>query len=209
MAVGGVLGLLLLWRGLSNFLNSDLHKFRGFIQLLVSITLLAVVAALGIATVNLSTYRNLTQESTLATIEFAALRHDPGRFIATLNVTGDLSRRYELQGDQWQIDARIIKWQPPLDQLGLMPLYQFERLSGRYSDAQMQQLSEPSVHPLLQQKGVDLWALAQQFKSLPFVDASYGSATYHSMQDGLRYEISLSHSGLIARQQDTPHQREY
>jgi hypothetical protein len=34
---------------------------------------------------------------------------------------------------------------------------------------------------------------------MPIIDAVYGSATYLPMADGALYEVSLSHTGLLAR----------
>lgn len=202
IGVSIVLGLLLLWRGISNFLTSDLHKFRGIIQLALSVACVGVAALLGVAAINLSAYHHLTQETALATIEFEELRHDKGRYIATLNIKGDdVDRRFELQGDQWQIDVRVIKWHNELSKLGLKPLYQFDRLSGRHSDIEKQKITEQTLHSLAIQKGVDVWSLADGLKTVvqSFVDTSHGSSTYQPMRNGWRYEISLTNSGLVSR----------
>jgi len=200
MGLSAFLGLLLLWRGMHNTFNSDLHKVRGLFQLFSAGILVTFSALILTASINLNTYKNLSQETPLATIEFEELKHEQGRFIATLTMQDGLARRYELRGDQWQIDARIIKWGDTAAQLGLKPLYQFERLSGRYSDANLQNSSEQTANELLIEKGVDAWSLAKRFKRiLPFIDASYGSASYQSMQDSFRYSIFLAHNGLIAR----------
>ena len=200
MGLSAFLGLLLLWRGTHNTFNSDLHKVRGMLQLISSGILLGLSAIILIASINLNTYKNLSQETPLASIEFEELRHDRGRFITTLTMTNGLARRYELKGDQWQIDARMIKWNDSAAQLGLKPLYQFERLSGRYSTADAQNSEEQTANELLVKKGVDVWQLAKKFNQLlPFMDASYGTSAYQVMQDGLKFEISLTNSGLVTR----------
>lgn len=200
MGLSAFLGLLLLWRGTHNTFNSDLHKLRGLLQLTSSAVLIGLSVLILIASINLATYKNLSQETPLATIEFEELRHEKGRFIATLTTTSGLARRYELKGDQWQIDVRMIKWDNTAAQLGLKPLYQFERLSGRYSNADAQNSEEQTANELLVKKGVDVWQLAKKLKQfLPFMDASYGSATYQVMQEGLKFDISLTHSGLVTR----------
>ena len=200
IGLSAFLGLILLWRGTHNTFNSDLHKFRGLLQLISATTLISIAVAILIACINLNTYKNLHQETPLASIAFEELRHDRGRFIATLTVANGLARRYELRGDQWQIDARVIKWDDTAAQLGLRPLYQFERLSGRYSTATAQNSEEQTANELLVKKGVDVWMLANKFKQfLPFIDASYGSSAYQVMQNGLKFEIALSNSGLVTR----------
>ena len=45
-----------------------------------------------------------------------------------------MDRFLTLRGDEWQMDARVVNWKPPATLLGLDPIYQLDRLSGRYSD---------------------------------------------------------------------------
>ena len=45
------------------------------------------------------------------------------------------AKQYVLYGDQWQIDARVVRWKLPALMAGVPPLYRLERLSGRYGDA--------------------------------------------------------------------------
>ena len=107
IGLSAFLGLLLLWRGTNNAFNSKLHKLRGLLQLFSASILLGLAAVVLVTCINLNTYKNLSQETPLASIAFEELRHDRGRFIATLTITNGLARRYELKGDQWQIDISI------------------------------------------------------------------------------------------------------
>ncbi|MDX1516940.1 MAG: hypothetical protein R3288_08885 [Woeseiaceae bacterium] len=143
-------------------------------------------------------YGQLTGEQVVGEIEFT--RNAPGEYTARLMRDGEIDRLLQLKGDEWQIDARIVTWKPPATILGLDPIYQLERLSGRYGDV-AREVSEPrTVHSLSGENPLDVWTIARRFPVLmPGVDAHYGTATYVPMADGARFEISLSRDALIAR----------
>jgi hypothetical protein len=93
-----------------------------------------------------------------------------------------------------------VTWKPPVTILGLSPVYQLERLSGRYSNIERERSAPRSVHALAEERPLDLWSLARRFPGYAVgVDAYYGTATYLPMADGARFRISLSRDALIAR----------
>ena len=143
-------------------------------------------------------YGQLTGEQTVSLIEFS--ENAPGEFTARLMIEGETDRLLPLRGDEWQMDARVVTWKPPATILGLDPIYQLERLSGRYAEVE-REISEPrTVHALAEENALDVWAIARRFPILmPGVDAYYGTATYVPMADGARYEVNLSRDALIAR----------
>jgi hypothetical protein len=115
-----------------------------------------------------------------------------------------LARSFELYGDEWQLDARVLRWKLPAALAGAPPLYRLERLSGRYGDPKQELEARRSIHPLAQNAFPDLWTLRRQFpQALNFVDADYGSAAYLPLLDGASYQVSLSpRGGLIAQPAD-------
>jgi len=102
-----------------------------------------------------------------------------------------------VRGDQWQLDARIIRFAGPIRWLGIAPGYRMERLSGRYTSLENEQSMPRTVIGLSEQKWPDLWELDRQF-NLPFVEGVYGNATFMPMRDGALFDVRLSASGLVA-----------
>jgi hypothetical protein len=143
-------------------------------------------------------YGQLTGEQTVALIEFQ--ENAPGEYTARLMIDGERDQLFSLSGDEWQLDARVVSWKPPATILGLEPIYQLERLSGRYADVE-REVSEPrTVHALAEDTPLDVWTIARRFPVLaPGVDAYYGTATYVPMANGARFEVNLSRDALIAR----------
>ncbi len=143
-------------------------------------------------------YARLTEEIVVASIEFN--RTAPEQYTARLMIDGRLDQLLPMQGDEWQIDARVVTWKPPATILGLDPIYRLERLSGRYTDVERERSEPRTVHSLAADRRLDIWNIAKSYPMFtPGVDAYYGTATYVPMADGARYEVSLSRDALIAR----------
>jgi hypothetical protein len=143
-------------------------------------------------------YGRLIDEQLVSRIEFS--RSAPGEFTARLMVDGQSDRLLNLRGDEWQMDARVVNWKPPATLLGLDPIYQLDRLSGRYSDIEDEMTQERTVHALSDDLALDVWQFARRFPLLmPGVDAYYGTATYLPMSDGARFEVTLTRTALVAR----------
>jgi len=193
----GIVAALLLMIGLRRLVR--LRLVTGTSSLLLSLALIGVSGLLLVVGTNLHTYSRLTYETPLAELIFEG--RGPQRFRATIAryPAGD-RQVFMLNGDEWQLDARVLKWRGWANLLGLDAQYRLERLSGRYRDIEQERKAARSVYALSDNPGIDLWAWAQDHPTwLPFVDSVYGSATYLPMADGARYRVSLTQSGLIAR----------
>ncbi|HMM67873.1 MAG TPA: hypothetical protein PKC03_13125 [Dokdonella sp.] len=144
-------------------------------------------------------YRRLTTETTLALLDVRKIA--PQRFAVRIEFPDGSHRGVELAGDQWQLDARVIKWSPRAVMWGAPPLYRLDRVSGRYADAAQESERERSVVALDRTNPFDLLDLKRRFPQwLPWVDANYGSAAYLPLLDGGQYRVSLAPAGgLVAR----------
>ena len=192
-----IFGLLLLILACQRLLRARFIAAGG--SALTGVLLLAVAALLFLVSLNLHTYSRLTQERRIAEIVFEA--RGPQTFNATLaQVPSGEIQMFVLSGDEWQLDARVLKWKGWANLLGLDAQYRLERVSGRYRDINQERSAERTVYALAENPGIDLWQLTLDKPArLPFVDAVYGNAAYMPMSDGARYEISISQTGLIAR----------
>lgn len=171
---------------------------RAFGSGLSAIASAVIATAAILIAISYYSYERLTAEQVIARIEFRRLA--PGEFQARLMVDGEHDRLFPLAGDEWQIDARLVSWKPPVTILGLDPIYRLERLSGRYTDITRERTEPRTVHALTESQPLDVWRLARRFPALtPGIDAYYGSATYVPMADGARFDVSLSRDALIAR----------
>lgn len=151
-----------------------------------------------LAGLNLYTYHRFSEEIDVAVVSFDEIADR--RYRATLIIPGRRPIEVSLEGDEWQLDARMIKWTDWLTFLGESPLYRLDRISGRYTRAEEAMIRPPSMHSLSEEVGLDLWAFARRSgKWLPGIDAAYGSSVFLPMSDGVTYGVSISRTGLLAR----------
>lgn len=171
---------------------------RGLLSSL-SCLLSGVAAGLGmIVLLGYMSYSRLTDEQPVSQIEFS--RTSPGEYRARLMIAGTMDQFFDLRGDEWQIDARIVTWKPPMTLLGLDPIYRLDRLSGRYAEVSREKSEPRTIHSLAPETAMDVWKMGLRFPALlPGIDAHYGTATYVPMADGARFNVSLSRDALIAR----------
>jgi hypothetical protein len=172
-----------------------LHAGNGVLLMLLA----ALLAALALA---VQPFRLWLEEETVATL--AVHQRGAQQYQVELVDAGGRRRAFALQGDDWQLDVRLLRWRLPALLAGAPNLYQLDRLSGRYRDLQQEREAPRSVHALAEPGLIDLWTLRRQFpRWLGFVDAEFGSGVYLPLVDGARYEISLGNrGGLVARPAD-------
>jgi hypothetical protein len=169
----------------------------GSLEGLVGLLLLAIAALMSAISINLYTYDRLTHESAIAEVSFQEIGPQYFRAVVTLKNKGEI---LDLHGDEWQIDARVLKWRGMAVLIGFETLYRLDRLSGRYRDITQERTGLRTVHSLSEEQGLDLWMIGRRYAHwIPWVDAVYGSATYMPMVNGAAYTVSVSSTGLLAR----------
>jgi len=121
-----------------------------------------VAACAGLFGFDLLTYQRLTHEQDAAQLEFTRIadRH----FNARLQYPGRNAQSFELRGDEWQIDARVLKWRPLANLFGFDTVYRLERISGRYRDIESERNATRSVYAFNEPVYLDAWQLARQYK---------------------------------------------
>ena len=158
--------------------------------------LLSAVAALIAA--NLLTYQRLSFEQPAGELQLT--RTGDREFNAVLTYPSGEHANFALRGDEWQIDARVLKWHAFANLMGFDSAYRLDRIGGRYTRLEDERSQPRSVYSQNQPQRIDLWDLVHRYHSwVPWMDALYGSATFLPMTDGALYEIKVSQSGLVAR----------
>jgi hypothetical protein len=202
-ALLGFIGVVFLGSGLASLFRGK--PFSGLLGAIGGGGVLAAGAAIALFGMNLQTWQRLTYEQPVATISLANTA--PQRFDATLTLADGTTRVLPLAGDEWRIEAQVLRWRPWANVLGLNAQYRLERLSGRYRSVEQELADERSAHDLTlpgdgerEPWDVDAWLVARRMAPyVSAVDTLYGSAAYMPMADGAAYEIWLTQSGLIAR----------
>jgi hypothetical protein len=193
--VFALLGVILFMLGIQRLWRR--RVLPGCLEGLVGLLLLAIAALMAAISMNLYTYDRLMHESTIAEVSFHEI--GPQHFGAIVKLKNK-DAILDLRGDEWQMDARVLKWRGIAVLIGFDTLYRLDRLSGRYRDIAQERTGPRTVYSLSEEKGLDLWMIGRKYgRWIPWVDAVYGSAAYTPMVDGASYTVSVSSTGLLAR----------
>ncbi|MEO8859352.1 MAG: hypothetical protein ABI343_20400 [Burkholderiaceae bacterium] len=170
---------------------------------LVCFVLTLLLAGTGYA---LRGYRLLGEEAPVVEIDARIL--SPQRWAVTLTWPDGSTRQLQLAGDDWRIEAIVLKWKLPALLAGVPPLYRLDRLSGRYDDANQEINAPRSVISFGQTNGFDLLDLKKQYpRWLPEVDTVYGSGAFLPLVDQGHYNVSLMRTGALVARPDEETQR--
>ncbi|AOB41123.1 hypothetical protein FYA99_21615 [Bordetella parapertussis] len=166
------------------------------VRRLFGLLLLALAGVSGLLALSLVQFVRLTDDKPVA--EVMVRQQGDGQFQLATRTPDQRMRDYTLYGDQWQIDAKVVRWRLPALLAGVPPLYRLERLSGRYQDTARERSAPRSVHALDDWPALDLAQVKRLVPNwLPFVDVQFGSAAYMPMFDGARYQVYLDPRGAL------------
>lgn len=155
----------------------------------------ALCATLSVATRG---FQALTREEVAAVIETRPTGERS--FRAAVRYPDGARRTFRLRGDQVFVDARIVKWEPWANVLGLHTAYELDRIGGRYLELEAERDSARTVYALGENRPIDIGRLLERVPYLDrLVDAEYGSATYVEVDRPRTLEVRVSTSGLLIR----------
>lgn len=170
---------------------------------LSSLALFALFAPLSLGVIVLSqdiiSYRNLAVEERIASVFVA--QHDADTFNLRIDIDGEaMPFRFPVNGDEWRLEGRVLRWDSSLAKLGVQNLVRLERLSGRYHNTTDEAQRHRSVHPLPTRAWVDSWSFLSDYAYVwRYVEADYGSGVYAPLRDGAVFGVYLGRSGLFIR----------
>ena len=204
--VVAVVGLAIVLSGLGWMFRG--RPFKGGRGVLGGGLFLGIAALFGLLGLNIQTYHRLTAEREVATIELR--QKGPQLYDVVLTEAASpenpepTTHTFEVHGDQWRLEARVVKWKPWANVLGLDSQYRLDRFSGRFAETEDELTSERSVFSLLPPRttGLDFLPVARTMtRYLPLVDIpQYGQGVYMPMADGATYRVTiLSSGGLLPR----------
>lgn len=195
-AVCAVLGLVLVLAGIAALVRARPIRFT--VRTLSGLLLMAVGALAATISVGVQGYRALTHEELAAIL--VVRPEGPQRFRATVRTPEGREASYDIAGDQIYVDARILKWKPIANVLGLNTAYELDRIGGRYRDIAQERSAERTVYALGAERPVDLFGLRERYAFLsPLVDAEYGSASFVPVNGPAELELRVSTTGLLIR----------
>jgi len=190
---GALLVALAVWAGRRRRL---LHTL---VSVLTALLCLALAALFASVTIGIHGYRALTAEEVAAVVQTDPI--GPQHFRATVTLPDGRVGQFDILGDALYVDARILKWKPIVNILGLQTAYELDRVGGRYNAIPDERGRPHTVFPLGQDHMVNVFGFVHRHPRFlaPLVDASYGSGTFVSVARPARYEVRVSTTGLLIR----------
>jgi hypothetical protein len=171
----------------------------GVLAFFLALALLAGGALCALVGVGLEGYRALTREELAATVYTTPV--GPQSFDARIVLPDGSEANYRLAGDQFAVEARILKWHPWANLLGLHTAYELDRVTGRYVSVDDERGRPRTVFPLSPAHRFDLFAWRARLPWIaPLVDAEYGSSTFTRGDREASYEVRVSTTGLLVRE---------
>jgi hypothetical protein len=198
----GATALLCAWAAIAVLRRRPRGVLRvgvGGVALLTALALLAGAALCGALGVGLSGYRALTREELAATVR--TVPTGPKAFQAQFAFPDGRVASYALAGDQFAVEAHILKWHPWANLLGLHTAYELDRVTGRYASLEDEQQRPRTVFSLAPERAIDVFEWRGRLPWLaPLVDAEYGSSTFTRADRVATYEVRVSTTGLLVRE---------
>lgn len=187
LSLAAVVGIVVLWRNKGWFVQW-LKGSSGFLLLFIVVVAFFVLS-------DVWSYKQFNKEQSIATISIYELGKQ--EYDLTIATPDGGEQRYQILGDQWQLDVRLLTWTGPFSASGVMPLYRLDRLSGRYLSLEKERTHQRTVYDLSPSRWFDLWQWLRDYSF--WLDAHFGSAVFMPLSNGAIYSVQLTPKGLLAR----------
>jgi hypothetical protein len=172
--------------------------FLAWLRGSAGLAFLALALLVGVVAYDLRSYDAQVLDKPLVTLSFAA---DGAQRYRVNLLEGADEREVILEGDLWQLDARLLGWKGLAALIGLKPGYRLEKLSGRFLAIEQQQNARyDQVQLAASPYGIDLWRwLRLGHRDLFLFEPQAARVTYLPIADGAVFSVSLGPTGLMAR----------
>jgi hypothetical protein len=177
-------------------------KFFGAVRnFTLAVLMLTLALLFGTISISIQGYNALTREELAATVEIIPVSKQI--FMARITFTDSSEKQFKLEGDEFYIDAHILKWKSLANLLGLHTLYELDRIAGRYTDIEDETNKNRTVYSVAEDKLIDAFDLRLKYPFLSFlVDAEYGSASFITTNAHKNLKIMVSTTGLLIRDEE-------
>lgn len=196
-------GIFMFVRGLGHVAGGE--GGRGIPRVVVGAPLAVIGLAFGLLGVNTQTFERLTYEAPVAMVSVKAV--DPSQSLYDVTVTRTDTRFApqvcRIQGDAWEMSAKVQKWKPWANVLGLDTTYTLDQLSNRYNDAARAngktitscdlKGGPPAVNSWVPRSWV-FWIVDHAYAE----DRHFGSGAYMPLANGAVFKVIMTQAGLNA-----------
>lgn len=177
-------------------------RMRDTIHCLLSLTILFAGIAVFNFALFMQTFRIFVEGEPVARIIV-----EPAEEGSTFEITVEMAKAddesgepvvktFALQGDKWQVEGNVVRFQDWLYYFGFKPAYQLSRVSGGYFFIRDEKSQPRTVHSLIDRDDEMYWEWMYRYsKTMPFVQITFGTAVSQSAEPG-EYIVKILPTGL-------------
>ena len=197
------LGIFVLLRGFGHVARG--RHGKGAAHVMVGSPLALIGLAAGLIALNTQTFARLSHESDIARVSVKSTDPAQNRYELTIQRldVANVVQTCRVQGDEWEMSARVQKWQPWANVLGLDTTYALDQVDNKYFSAERGngriitacdlKGPPPAVDSYVPQSWL-FWLLDRSYTE----HRRFGSAAYMPNADGAVYKVVMTQSGLNA-----------
>jgi hypothetical protein len=175
------------------------RKIFGAIRdIIFALLMLSLSLLFGTISISIQGYNAFTREELAASVEVFPIRKQ--LYTAHITFPDSSEKQFNLEGDEFYIDAHILKWKSIANLFGLHTFYELDRVAGRYIEIEDESNKHRTVYSLADDKLIDIFYWRLKYPILSFlVDAEYGSASFVTANVNKKINIMVSTTGLLIR----------
>lgn len=203
-AAAAVIGVLVFLRGFGHMFSGEAGK--GVPRVLIGAPIAIIGAAFALLGVNTQGFARLSFESPVADVWVKAV--DPANSVYQVTVNRldgpKETLNCRIQGDEWELTARVQKWMPWANAMGLDATYTLDQMDNKYFDATRGNGKPitacdlkgppPAVDEWVPKSWL-FWLVGHSYTE----DRRFGSGAYMPLADGAAYRVLMTQSGLNAQ----------
>ena len=201
--VSGLIALLLLFLLIKRLKNRRKKILVCIIHFLIVVIFALISSIFMLLYVSLKGYKNFTYNKPVFSVE-CALKQEDSFVLNFVPLDGEDSPAsyYRIKGQQFVIEGHIVKWENFFVMVGMKPLYQITRLTGRYISIDDEKEKERSVYEVEEETKVWRW-LMKYGEKIPGIDAVQGISAFKDAEEHKKFIVLITHNAFIIK--DFPH----
>jgi hypothetical protein len=178
---------------------------RGGARMVIGAPLALIGSVVGLIALNTQTFARLTYEAPVADVSVKTLNPAQSLYRVTIKrLDGpDITMTCDLQGDEWALSARVQRWRPWANVLGLNSTYTLDQIDNKYFTAERGNgkpitacdlRGPPPTIDAYVPKSWLFWITNHSYTE----ERRFGSASYMPLADGATYRVIMTQAGLNA-----------
>ena len=198
--VSGLISLLLFFLLVKRLRNKRKKVLICLIHFLIVVIFALISSIFILLYVSLKGYEHFAYNKPIFSIE-CPIKEDDSFVIKFIPLDGEENeaRFYRVKGQQFVIEGHIIKWENFFVTVGMKPLYQVTRLTGRYVSINDEKEKERSVYEIAEETKVWRW-LMKYGEKIPGIDAVYGISSFKDAVENKELIVHITHNAFVIKE---------